>query len=236
MMSLKRSGFTVLGLMLCVSTAIAGENNGDSVLSLFAPVADRMTFPVPLTAVWHRSAEVAEAPARSAHSGDLTGQTASDGTWREEGEFVIINLGGRELRLRRTDSSPPAGSSTVSVTESAGEAVPPSAAKTSAGGSVEGRLMNGRRPLKNCKVRLIPLRWAYFGYAVNPEIEPPIVTTDAEGYYRFEEVPAGPYKLSWLPHGTRQWIRRLEFKPDVIVHKRETSHVKTIRAALRTIN
>ena len=99
-----------------------------------------------------------------------------------------------------------------------------------------GRLMNRGRPLVKCQVSLIPLRRSLGGYAVDEKAEPQTTQTDERGDYRLENVPRGPYKLFWLPSGQRQWIRRIEFKPDVVVQSRETSQIKDIRVALRTIN
>jgi hypothetical protein len=49
-------------------------------------------------------------------------------------------------------------------------------------------------------------------------------------------VPAGGYKLAWLPAGQNQWIRRISMQPDVKVHNGETTKLKEIRVALQTIN
>ena len=61
-------------------------------------------------------------------------------------------------------------------------------------------------------------------------------TTDADGTYRFENVPAGEYKLTWLPQGQNQWIRRIAMRPDIKVHAGETTNAKEIRVAMQTIN
>lgn len=161
-------------------------------------------------------------------------EPAADGTWREEGGFVILNLGGREFRLRKAERPAP---------HEPARALPASRSPStrrqpakSDGGAVEGRLLNHRRPLVDCKVALIPLRYSFFGYAVNADVAPLTTETDANGRYRFEHVPPGPYKLRWLPAGHRRWIRRLEIKPDVVVNNGSTAHAKTVRVALQTIN
>jgi len=51
-----------------------------------------------------------------------------------------------------------------------------------------------------------------------------------------KDVPVGAYKLTWLPAGATQWIRRIEMKPDVFVHEGQDTTVKDLRMALRTIN
>ncbi len=102
-------------------------------------------------------------------------------------------------------------------------------------GSVHGRLMQGSRPLVNCTVVIVPMHAD--GTSDDGGIRQPIkAVTDADGVYGFEKVPAGPYKLTWLPAGTEQWIRRIEMKPDVFVHEGQDVTVKDIRWAQRTIN
>jgi hypothetical protein len=61
-------------------------------------------------------------------------------------------------------------------------------------------------------------------------------TTDEQGVYCFEHVPAGDYKLTWLPNGTKQWIRRISLRPDVVVQAGQDVSLKDVRMALQTIN
>jgi len=50
-------------------------------------------------------------------------------------------------------------------------------------------------------------------------------------------VPLGKYKLTWLPDGTNQWIRRVSIKPDVVINGGgEAVTVNTIGGAQQTIN
>ncbi len=102
-------------------------------------------------------------------------------------------------------------------------------------GSVRGRLLHRGRPLVGCRVVLVPVRRDTWGYRFDEESEPLSATTDENGVYLFENVLSGSYKLTWLPRGTRQWIRRIAMKPDVVVFGAESVDVKDI-AALRTIN
>ncbi len=146
----------------------------------------------------------------------------ADGTWREEGRYVVINLDGRELRLvRQTPASTPAGTPTEG---------------NLTGGTVYGRLLHKGGPLVNCQVTIIPMRKGFTGYAPKGARKLPPVTTDIHGVYRFDNVPPGTYKLSWLPQGTNQWIRRIAMRPDLTVRTQETTQVKDIPVALRTIN
>ena len=76
----------------------------------------------------------------------------------------------------------------------------------------------------------------FTGHRLNTAAQPLRTATDVQGVYRFENVPPGPYKLTWLPAGTNQWIRRIATRPDLTVRAHQTKHVKDISVALRTIN
>lgn len=161
--------------------------------------------------------------------GPAPGQLA-DGTWREDGRYIIINLNGQQVRLVNESQTPGA------------PGVPHRAEAT--GGTVYGRLLNHGRPLASCQVIIRPMTKTFAGYTFNPAVQPIRTTTDVQGVYRFENVPPGPYKLSWLPLGTNQWIRRIAVRPDLTVppaardavRTQEMTQVKDIPVALRTIN
>jgi hypothetical protein len=144
-----------------------------------------------------------------------------DGTWREDGQYVIINVNGKETKLLKPGTQP----------------IPCAADRPRpAEGTVRGRLMQNGRPLANCNVVIVPMEAERRAYGFDPSLEPLTATTDPEGVYYFEHVPAGKYKLTWLPERTNQWIRRIDIKPDFVVHAGQEVYVKTIGAALRTIN
>ncbi len=153
--------------------------------------------------------------------GPAPGQLA-DGTWREDGRYIIINLNGQQVRLVKEPQTSDA------------QGVPHRAEET--GGTVYGRLSNRGRPLPSCQVIIRPMTKTFGGYSFERGVQPIRTTTDAQGVYHFENVPPGPYKLSWLPQGTNQWIRRIAMRPDVAVQTQETTQVKDISVALRTIN
>ena len=145
---------------------------------------------------------------------------AVDGTWREDGRFVIININGKETKLLKPE-----------MNQSAAASHPLEE------GTVHGRLLHGSRPLANCHVVMVPIREeSKKTYTYDETREPQTATTDSDGDYFFEHVPAGKYKLTWLPQGTKQWIRRLAIKPDVVVHGGQAVIVREIRAAQATIN
>ena len=149
------------------------------------------------------------------------GQTV-DGTWREDGHYVIININGKETKLLKP------------ATELNQRVV---ASQPSEEGTVRGRLLQGQRPLANCHVVMMPIREeGRKTYVYDETREPQTSTTNSDGDYFFEHVPAGQYKLTWLPQGTKQWIRRLVIKPDVVVHGGQEVSVKEIRFARATIN
>jgi hypothetical protein len=104
------------------------------------------------------------------------------------------------------------------------------------GGTVCGRLVDRGRPLVNCHVVIVPLHEAKGVYLFDSDRQVLDTVTDEDGNYRFENVPAGEYKLTWLPAGKTQWIRRIAARPDVKVHYGEATKLKEIRVAMQTIN
>jgi len=146
---------------------------------------------------------------------------AVDGTYRDDGEYVTITLDGKEIKLLK----PPA-TTTLNV----------AGAPSIAEGTVRGRLMQNGRPLANCRVVIVPLEDDRKSYRYDANREPLSTPTDDEGIYFFDHVPAGKYKLTWLPMGTNQWIRRVAVKPDVVVRPGQAASINTIGAAQRTIN
>lgn len=147
-----------------------------------------------------------------------------DGTWREDGQYVVINLKGQEFRLVKSD--PPANT------------IRPSDQVQPATGNVCGRLSHRGRPLVGCKVALVRIRKSMTGYKIvsSDEAELAMTVTDNRGVYHFANVLPGLYKLKWRPSGQESWIRRAELRPDVRVNAAKTTDVKEIRVALRTIN
>jgi hypothetical protein len=146
-----------------------------------------------------------------------------NGTWRDEGQFVVIEVNGQQLRLAKAAlQQPPA-------------AAPGAGQVQIAMGAVHGRLLQRGRPLVGCTVVIVPMHKD--GATDDNGIRQPLsAITDADGFYGFANVPVGGYKLTWLPAGTTQWIRRIEMKPDVFVHEGQDVSVKDVRTAMQTIN
>ena len=149
--------------------------------------------------------------------------TSSAGdTVRDDGRSFTINVNGQELRIVKP------------VPESTQEST--SANKLTSGSTVRGRLLQNGSPVANCYVVIVP--WPK-GDKADPSVdtcEPLSTITDGDGRYFFEHVPSGEYKLTWLPNGTHEWIRRIAMRPDVIVHEGQDLTLKDIRMAMRTIN
>jgi hypothetical protein len=149
-------------------------------------------------------------------------QQPVDGTIRDDGEYVTITLDGKEMKLLK-----PRATSMLNTPE----------ALSVAKGTVRGRLMQNGRPLANCRVVIVPLERDGKAYHYDSHREPLSTATNSEGIYYFEHVPIGDFKLTWLPNGTNQWIRRVAIKPDVVVHRSgEAVSINTIGAARQTIN
>ena len=96
-------------------------------------------------------------------------------------------------------------------------------------GSVQGVIIWQDKPLKNRPVKIVLERYTGFSFAA---VEKWIATdkeksprdgivlktqTNSKGYYIFQEVPPGFYRLYWMPDAKTGWIRRLREKPDIEV-------------------
>ena len=148
--------------------------------------------------------------------------SSSDDTVRDDGRFFTINVSGQQLRIVKP------------LPESTQDSTPDK--KLANAGTVRGRLLQNGSPVANCYVVIVP--WPK-GDKTDPSVdtcEPLSAITDGDGRYFFEHVPSGEYKLTWLPNGTHEWIRRIAMRPDVIVHEGQDLTLKDIRMAMRTIN
>lgn len=106
-------------------------------------------------------------------------------------------------------------------------------------GRIEGRVFCGGRPLKDCQIKLQMLeKGGLLGRAYRPvegaeELE---AVTDADGVYRFTNVPPGFYKLHWKPINETSWVRRFNMEPDVIVEPGKITSPGEIETLKRTLN
>ncbi|MFV1965050.1 MAG: carboxypeptidase-like regulatory domain-containing protein [Pirellulaceae bacterium] len=146
------------------------------------------------------------------------------GTYREEGNYLVLNLDGREIRLSREN-------------DNAARRAAATGPAHQRSGAVQGRLVHRGVALANCRVALIPMVKTFSGsYRLHRSGPRWVATTDEHGDYYFETVPAGAYKLTWLREGGNQWIRRIAMRPDVVVRENETARAKETRTALTTVN
>ncbi len=187
-------------------------------------------------------------PGEASRTSKRKPELPSDGTWREDGQDLILNINGQVLRLRKSPSvsiEEPRTFEAPSLkdTPAPGRPLMPAAFFTQSvpqtspsGGTLVGRLTNRGHPLVHCEVSLTPMRRKLLGYQAGELNQNPQAETDAEGNYRFENLPAGLYKLRWRPQGEEAWIRRIEYRPDVTVKTGETARIREIRTALRTLN
>ena len=200
----------------------------------------------------------------------LPAEVPTDGTWQDDGHYVILKMNGKVMKFLKSSSVPPQSDQGMlaSFDNSRGSTeklpqpnasvddgvflLPPATPETIGAGSVlgedlpatdhplegivHGRLLQKGYPVSNCYVVIAP--WPKGDKADSSlDTRVPLTTmTDDAGFYCFEHVLPGEYKLTWLPAGTQQWIRRIAMRPDVIVHEGQDVTLKDIRMALQTIN
>ena len=106
-------------------------------------------------------------------------------------------------------------------------------------GSVEGKILHNRSPLRDCQVKLQMLEKGGLlakGYRpVDGAIEIETVT-DENGIYHFANVSPGLYKLFWKPPSETSWVRRFKMEPDVIVEPGKVTNPKDVETLKRTLN
>lgn len=106
-------------------------------------------------------------------------------------------------------------------------------------GSVEGKIFQSGKPLKDCPVKLIMMEKVgfltkeYHTVEGASEIES---VTDDHGVYHFTNIPPGQYKMYWMPPSETGWVRRLKMNPDVVVESGKRVTPKDIEITKRTLN
>ena len=106
-------------------------------------------------------------------------------------------------------------------------------------GRIEGKVFCGGKPLPDCQIKLQMLeKGGLLARVYHPvegaeELE---TSTDADGVYRFMNVPPGFYKLYWKPLNETSWVRRFKMEPDVIVEPGKVTNPGEIETLKRTLN
>lgn len=106
-------------------------------------------------------------------------------------------------------------------------------------GTVEGKIVERSKPLPGCKVKIVLLSGkgsSLTGYRPDENVPPLETVTDREGRYTFRNVPAGQYKLYWMPPREDSWVRRIQMEPDVLVVEGEMARPKDVNAGIQTVN
>lgn len=85
-------------------------------------------------------------------------------------------------------------------------------------GSLRGRMLVDGKPYAGCRVTLRRLDTGFKGFLAAKE-RPQLfdAITDAQGVYRFEQLPEGPYDIYWIPPGKDYWVRLLKEGPTVVI-------------------
>jgi len=101
-------------------------------------------------------------------------------------------------------------------------------------GSAQGYVRHNGRGLQACHVKLVRI---FKGrgvltmvHAVKEGVEF-VTVTDDQGWYIFDTLPVGSYKLSWQLPNDRGWIRRLRDKPDAIITDGENTDILSVETA-----
>ena len=103
-------------------------------------------------------------------------------------------------------------------------------------GSAVGRMLWKGRPVAGCRVKVLLLSTLGFLKVTKLNDVGREDISDKGGFYRFEELPPGRYKLYWVPPGGSHWIRRLRLNPDFEVRPNEQTDIGTLEIRVTTLN
>lgn len=104
-------------------------------------------------------------------------------------------------------------------------------------GVVRGRLLKKGDPFPNCAVQIISLSHERILFMKTLKKGTQLETiTDEYGFYVFDEVPPGNYKLYWKPDYAKSWIRKMKMEPDMNVLPGRTTTVKDLEINKRVMN
>ncbi|MHC4070885.1 MAG: carboxypeptidase-like regulatory domain-containing protein [Planctomycetota bacterium] len=105
-------------------------------------------------------------------------------------------------------------------------------------GKAAGYILRGGKGLEACEVKLARMltgRSAIEIFSAVREGTEFTTTTDGQGRYAFNRLPAGSYKLKWQLPGNKGWIRRLQDRPDAIITDGQTTTLKSVETERRLV-
>jgi hypothetical protein len=128
-------------------------------------------------------------------------------------------------------AQPPGLEERVRELEKKVESLPAAASPSprEASGGVEGIIRWRERPLSLARVMIVSAKEAGRPPVSGEKARPAVAgsgevpkgsyetRTDADGRYRFEQIPPGEYLLYWMPDGRTGWVRRLRDTADLEV-------------------
>ena len=95
-------------------------------------------------------------------------------------------------------------------------------------GSAVGRVLWNGDPLLGCRVRVRRMENGGLFGGARPPNEARETLTDEDGFYRFEGLAPGQYKLSWVPPNGDHWVKRLRLEPDFEVRLGKSAEVEPL--------
>ena len=149
--------------------------------------------------------------------------------WEDQGDYLVISLPKERIAPPPTTTAEGTAGYTPAASLEEGLTVTGVKGQHSAigilTGNVTGRVLQHGRPLRGCRVRLVPIqgpateltRLLGSKASQGPGQNVVEASTGTNGIYLFEEVPIGDYDISWLPPGSTHWLGWLSDKPDVTV-------------------
>ena len=97
-------------------------------------------------------------------------------------------------------------------------------------GGFKGRVLVKGKPLANARIKAVRITRKVLIPGViegSPAMDKSFeARSDKNGYFEFNNIPPGGYKLWVQPKGMKAWIRRIKMVPDVII---DSGEVKTIK-------
>jgi hypothetical protein len=103
-------------------------------------------------------------------------------------------------------------------------------------GSAVGQILWNGEPLSGCRIRVSLLEKSGALGAVRRTDTGFETVTDKAGFYAFEHLDPGKYKLAWVPLGGTHWVRKLRLDPDFEVNLGKVTEVEPLEVHVGTLN